>query len=260
MTKIEYWYSDDENVRVGEYDGQRDGIGDNGTALITVKDPKGNHWYPEERNTRFPKKHKLKFREDWFERDARSKFSRYLLGEFPFKFESYLEVGVCEGASMLWVLDYLRPKKAVGIDWWRTPRPNKQKIFNEYRKNAYHNLQEPLEDGRLELIRKPSKEGLACMKSKFDLIYCDGDHSGNGAMRDWLLAYELLTKPNRKTTMEFDSRPVPTGGVLVIDDLHRSWNRHAEVRVAYCQFTLLMHGKLRLLWEDGRQAAYVRIR
>lgn len=259
MAKIEYWYPDDPEVKVGEYCGP-DGVGDDWKTTVSVRGKKGHHSYPLEANTRFVKPHPLEFKENWFERDARSKFSRYLLGEFPHPFSTYLEVGVCEGASMLWVLDYLRPEKAVGIDWWRSGRPGKNKIFEQYRENAYANLRVPLENGQLEIIRKSSKEGLACMRSTFDLIYCDGDHSGNGAMRDWLLAYELLSKPSTTRLMYLDSELVPTGGVLVIDDLHRSWNRHAEVRIAYNQFTLLMHGKLRLLWEDGRQAAYVRIR
>lgn len=199
-----------------------------------------------------------RFKEDWFERDAKGAFERNLL-KHPFPIKSYLEVGVCEGRSMLWMLDNLPIERAVGVDWWRSPRGRKnQHVFDGYKKNAMHNLKPEMESGRLKIVEQSSKVALANMTEKFDLIYCDGDHSGQGAMRDWLLAFDLLTPATNQRKMRIDMIR-PTGGIMIIDDLQRAWNRHAEVRVAFCQFKLLMHGRAQLLWEDKRQAAFIRV-
>ena len=44
----------------------------------------------------------MPFSNNWFERDAQSKFEKYLS---DLNVDSYLEVGVCEGRSFLWVAD-----------------------------------------------------------------------------------------------------------------------------------------------------------
>lgn len=194
------------------------------------------------------------FTNDWFERDARIKFERHLS---DLKINKYLEVGVCEGASMLWVLDFLKPNYACGVDNYRNRK--KQEVRDRYRTNAMHNLRPFIEAGLADLVVEDSRTFLANDdEDKYDLIYIDGDHSGWGAMVDMLLAYRLLTKEHR--TMILDGEEKLVGGTMVIDDLNRTWNRFPEVKVAQMQFELLMHGHMRRIWLDGRQCAYVRIR
>lgn len=197
-----------------------------------------------------------RFTNDWFDRDAKHKFERYL-SELDIK--TYLEIGVCEGASMLWVLDNLKPEYACGIDNYRSHNARQQASRDIYKENALHNLMDGIEGGTIELIIEDSHKFLAAEDpGKYDLIYIDGSHTGWGAMVDMLLAYKLLTKHHRTIVLDGEEKQV--GGTMVIDDLNRTWNRFPEVKVAQMQFELLMHGHVRRIWLDGRQCAYVRTR
>jgi len=194
----------------------------------------------------------------WFADDPQAKFEKYLMPMADW-FETYLEIGVCCGGSMMWVMDNLKPRCAVGVDRWYDPKRKKQEVLNQYKKASEKNLKQYGSD--IEIRHMESKEYLATTASRFDLVYADGDHSGNGAMRDWLLAYEILT-PARGSGhwMELDGHRREVGGVLVVDDLNRLANHgKLEVRPAWDLFLTLMHGRVRRIWEDGRQGACIRI-
>jgi hypothetical protein len=196
------------------------------------------------------------FTTDWFERDAEEKFQKYLSNELC---DDYLEIGVCEGASTIWVLDNLRAKRAVGVDWWTDGKGNqrRQKVFSGYRRQAHKNLN-PYSN--CELYHTTSRKYMGACEDQFDLIYIDGDHSGSGCMRDLIMAYELLKVNTHKRELATGVEQ-KAGGILVVDDLQRSTSRNGqyECRLAVDLFAALMMGRMYKLWEDGRQCAFVRI-
>lgn len=196
---------------------------------------------------------------DWFRRDAKLKFEKYLLG---MRVDDYLEIGVAEGESMLWVLENLQPQRAIGVDWWKAPSGNKRRddVFKEYKKTAHRNLAPFIEQGVVQLVQDSSTHFMANCEQTFDLIYVDGDHSGSGAMRDFLLAYELLKTGTHKRELATGVMQ-KVGGTMVVDDLQRSTSRKGryEVRLAVDLFAALMMGRVMKLWEDGRQCAFIRI-
>lgn len=162
---------------------------------------------------------------EWFIRDTLPTWTRELLpradarGGFP----CYLEVGVCEGASMHWALSYLGVARAVGIDSYQPPKPRQATAYARHRLNAFANLNShpAIAGGRAswELIERPSTLALADLittthdhhQSRFDLIYVDGDHRAHAAITDAVLCWQLLE----------------LGGYMVLDDYNRRWQRGA---------------------------------
>ena len=73
----------------------------------------------------------MKTSNNWFDDGPRATWEEHLL---PLKdsIDSYLEIGVCEGVSMRWILENLEPSKAVGIDPWEAPKFEKQGVFDKY--------------------------------------------------------------------------------------------------------------------------------
>lgn len=182
---------------------------------------------------------------------------------------SYLEIGVNEGASMRWVLENLKPSVAVGVDVWRDPKNKQHEKFAKYKINCEQNLKPWLDDGTLTLVQSTSLDYFCSHISSqdtFDLIYIDGDHGGYEGMLDMLLAYQFLAKNTGEMPLQsIDSRgrpnPVtPTGGIMVIDDLHRRFHFGKPlVGIAAWMVDFLMLGKLHKLWQDGRQLAFIRV-
>lgn len=191
---------------------------------------------------------------DWFDKIAKPNFEKHLR-DIPV--ESYLEIGVAEGASMMWVLDNLKPKRAVGVDIWHKNK-KLQPVMDEFKANAYKNLDPYMQSGQLELHEMHSIKFMANCTEQFDLIYVDGDHSGPGALTDFLLAYRLLSTKRYKWFV--DGHEWEAGGMMVIDDLNRTWNRYPEVKIAQHQLELICHGRLRRAWMEARQCGYVRLR
>jgi len=194
---------------------------------------------------------------DWFARDAKAKFEKYILPHREF-IDSYLEIGVAAGHSMMWVCDNLAPTNAIGVDdYGGRITGSRRRTYEKYHEVAKRNL----EGYVCDLKVMTSKAFLGSTRDTFDLIYADGTHSGYGAMMDWVMSYEQLTNVrNSKRTMVLDSKERKVGGILVIDDLHRSMNRgKVEVSIAYNLFVLLMEGRMREIFRDGRQAGLIRI-
>lgn len=112
----------------------------------------------------------------------------------------YLEVGVCEGMSMNCVLENARVRFAVGVDNWC------------YLNGGVAQVTKTVGDrmDRVLLIGGDSHDILPRLSHKFDLIYVDGDHSEEGAVRDMDDCLRLL-KPK---------------GIMLIDDLDHPAHRY----------------------------------
>ena len=121
---------------------------------------------------------------------------------------TYIEVGVFEGGTIVWLNDELAPLnknfKAYGIDPHTTSPDIHDHPLDEAGELFEHNLKE-CKDCRIEYIKKYSQEGLIDLinkKVKAELIYIDGNHTAGAVLTDLVLAWELLIE----------------GGVILCDD------------------------------------------
>lgn len=151
-----------------------------------------------------------RFSNQWFARDVAQRWDAELAGAVQ-PGGVYLEVGVCEGASMLWVLDRLKPAKAYGVDPYRAPKPRLQAAYDVYRANAAANLAGPVAAGVVRLIYEASEDYLrrdSMPLNSVDLFYVDGDHRASATLTDAVLGWRFV-KP---------------GGLVVFDDYNRRWH------------------------------------
>jgi predicted O-methyltransferase YrrM len=165
----------------------------------------------------------------------------------------YLELGVCEGASMLWVLENADVIKAVGVDHFTAPRNNERQraAFDTYRENCFHNLRPHLRENRgpVSIEESDTFEWLIRYladghRNGFDFIYVDADHRAVEALQDLVLCWKLLD----------------IGGLIVIDDLQKVWHRQPRVRFAQRAFDDVYQGRYRYdyAFRQGRQIGYIK--
>lgn len=197
----------------------------------------------------------IDFQENWFSAPHKTSttptqalWEKHLL---PVKddIRSYLEIGVCEGHSMRWIVENLEPEFAVGVDPWIAPRNSQREAFAKYKENAKRNLAAHIDSGVVQLFETTSQKFM-CRQliqdnpPQFDLVYIDGDHRGAEALLDILLAFWLLS---------------PTGRI-VIDDLQRSWHRNRPL--VYWSFIfaeLILKDRVQREWMEGRQVCLRRL-
>ena len=199
----------------------------------------------------------MKTSNNWFDDGPRATWEKHLL---PLKdsIDSYLEIGVCEGISMRWILENIEPSKAVGIDPWKAPKFEKQEIFDKYQANAMHNLAPWLVD-TVTLVPRTSWFAFTGVDSwkiednSFDLAYVDGSHDGSRAMEDMVHVWRKLKRGTEGRRSQLG------GGIMIVDDLHRRWHRgRALVRPAVEAFRLAYDGLWTVLWETPRQVAFLK--
>lgn len=161
-----------------------------------------------------PPKHPGQWSNSWFEQITEPVWEQHLK-PVASGIQAYLEIGVCEGRSMIWILENCpNIELCVGVDPWEPPREKQAAAYQTYKLNAFHNLGPYIKEGKVQLVEEVSQDWLrrcwddpAQSFEQFDLIYLDGDHRGHLVLQDAVFAWPLL-KP---------------GGYLVWDDLNRRW-------------------------------------
>jgi predicted O-methyltransferase YrrM len=110
----------------------------------------------------------------------------------------YLEIGVNEGRSAIWVLENILTHptaKLTGIDLFPEGTDFKEKYFNNLKLSGYAQKATTITGfSQIKLRTLPL--------NSFDIIYVDGDHRAAGVLADAVLSWDLL-KP---------------GGFLIFDD------------------------------------------
>ncbi len=139
----------------------------------------------------------------------------------------YLEIGVYEGASLLWMFENLLTDpsaKAVCIDIFHDKNVEKRFIAN-LRRSGF--------EGRTTVIRGPSQEKLKHLTpNAFGLIYIDGSHVPKDVLTDAVLSWPLLKK----------------GGFMIFDDyLIDDPNNPVRTQQAIDAFCLLYSKEIRVL-------------
>jgi len=120
----------------------------------------------------------------------------------------YLEIGVFEGRSFIWMLENILThptSTATGID----------PLYVEYEQTLYDNLKISGLDSKAKIIKGFSQLELKKLPfDSFNIIYIDGDHSASAVLNDAILSWPLLKK----------------GGVLIFDDYLWETQRPPEER------------------------------
>ncbi len=108
----------------------------------------------------------------------------------------YLEVGVFEGRSMIWMLENVlthESSRATGADL----------LLDFYAPRLRRNLEASGAADRVELLKGPSQETLRGLHGvEYDIIYIDGLHTAAGVLADLVLSWDLLA----------------VGGLMILDD------------------------------------------
>jgi predicted O-methyltransferase YrrM len=139
-----------------------------------------------------------------------------LENEFKGKPIKYMEIGVFLGSTSEWMLDNILTHpdaRLIGIDPWEWFRPLRKRfpteeVWKEKMLDRIDQLREKYK-GKAEFIKGYSQNILREAEfldkhedNSFDLIYIDGHHSIQCAMRDYVLTWPLLK----------------IGGVMIFDD------------------------------------------
>ncbi|MBM3854494.1 MAG: class I SAM-dependent methyltransferase [Verrucomicrobia bacterium] len=118
----------------------------------------------------------------------------------------YLEIGVFEGRSALWMLENILTDSTAsltGIDPFFEPEKASGKSVRTYKDVFYSNLALSGFERKTRIIEGFSQIELRKLPlASFDIVYIDGSHTANDALEDAILSWRLL-KDN---------------GLMIIDD------------------------------------------
>lgn len=133
---------------------------------------------------------KYQFEHEDFSSNFR-KNAQILFDEFKGKPTNYLEIGTLEGRSVCWMMDNILTHplcRATCVDM-------------KIRPLGWHNLSF---HSKIECFEGNSRLIIPYLKTKFDIIYIDGDHSARGCLFDsvncWELARDIILWDDYKDT------------------------------------------------------------
>ena len=150
------------------------------------------------------------------------------IGEI-YKPETYLEIGVNEGGSLMSLLKHHRPKEITLCDTW-------QDAWGGTGKGDAEHIIELLKDieyeGEVWFLNGYSQELVPQLKGKktFDLILVDGNHSYRGAWLDLNNSWKILNE----------------GGYIIFDDIRHK----ASMWLLECGYRFQKESGARLLHID----------
>jgi hypothetical protein len=143
----------------------------------------------------------------------------------------YLEVGVFEGRSLLWMIENVLThptSTAVAVD-----------IFmDEYEATYDANIEASGAAKRVTKIKEPSRTALRKLPlDSFDIIYIDGSHTADDVLADAVLSWDLLRKGGLVIFDDYAWTGRPKGGPLppellprvAIDAFITSYRHEAEL-------------------------------
>ena len=132
----------------------------------------------------------------------------------PFKGKpgvNYLEIGVFEGRSLIWMLENILTDptaRVTGVDIFD------QSTYN-YKDNYFKNVEKSGAADKVTMIQDFSQVALRGLPlGSFDIIYIDGSHAKDDVLEDAVLSWRLLKE----------------GGVLIFDDY--TWAGHSFNRTS----------------------------
>ena len=191
------------------------------------------------------------FTRRWFRVRNQSTFERLIKPHWVGQPITYLEVGVFEGQSLVWMLENVlthRRAKAIGVDPWLMTLKIDADAMEAVMQRAHHNT-EPWRS-KCQLVRGASLDVLGRMtyrqgymgvtKQSIDVCMIDGQHTDLGVWGDARLA-SLLVKPK---------------GWLLFDDVVCTKRKSWHVRQGIDMFLNEAEGRVRFLWADKFMECY----
>jgi predicted O-methyltransferase YrrM len=151
------------------------------------------------------------FSNDWFNQTAKTIWDQIVPKLKPIK---YLEIGSYEGASAVYMINYLSKTNAgrvVCVDTWEGGVEHSGINMLQVEKNFDLNVHHAIEQGSRHVLVEKVKDKSVNALSKliatggalsFDMIYIDGSHQAPDVLADAVLSYQLLRQ----------------GGLMVFDD------------------------------------------
>jgi predicted O-methyltransferase YrrM len=189
------------------------------------------------------------FTRNWFTQRNRPTFIEYVLPKWANQPITYLELGIFEGMSMVWMMQYVltHPQsRAVGIDPWLQTMKQDNAYMEEVWGRAVHNLKSY---PTCQLVRCTSAVALRKMlhrrgwcglsRASVDVCMIDGEHNALAVLDDAILAVQLL-KP---------------GGWLLFDDVENKGNFDDHVKHGIKMF-LESNPGVHQLWKHGHMECY----
>ena len=156
---------------------------------------------------------------------------------------AYLEVGVCRGVSLSWMLEHVLThldSRAVGVDVWDTGGIRRRGwVAGQWYTDAMAAI---APYGKATLVKANSHDYLQTIPSEsFDIAYIDGDHLYSGVMQDSCEAWRIVRE----------------GGIIGWDDYNigagRARSGRPAVMEAVNDFLANMGGRVEVLLEHKRQ-------
>ena len=189
----------------------------------------------------------FEFTRNWFLSRNLSTFREYVLPVWAGKPVTYLELGVFEGMSLIWMLQRVLTHpdcKAVGVDPWLITRKISAEEMYLVMERAYKNTYKWKAEGICTLIRGNSIEVLNRMvgkggfvgikKGSVDICMIDGNHTAPAVVQDAEKCLKLM-KP---------------GGWLLFDDVENRITKADHVKHGLEIFKEDHSNEVNLLWKD----------
>jgi predicted O-methyltransferase YrrM len=178
----------------------------------------------------------------WFRRRNQSTFETFVAPEWAGKPITYLEIGVFEGQSMVWMLENVlthRLARAVGIDPWLMMVKQTEEEMDRVRIRALANTARwpncTLQRGNSADVLRAMivNRHLGIGRGDVDVCLIDGHHTAYAVTDDASLVYELL-KP---------------GGWMIFDDVENARKRENHVLQGMHAF-VDRHLGVEFVWKD----------
>ena len=199
--------------------------------------------------------HSFQFTTKWFLNTNLPSFRDFIYPVWKDKLMSYVEIGVYEGMSLVWMMQYVltHPEShAIGIDPWLMTTKSDEDYMEAVRLRAHHNLA-PWKD-RCKLIRGNSNDvigkalssrgGFSRMKrNSIDLCFVDGDHHKMTTMGDGELGLQLV-------------RP---GGWIMFDQINTPRNKKGFAKDGLNLFLERNKQSVKLIWRNDYMEAYEKL-
>ncbi len=201
-------------------------------------------------------RHDFRFVKRWFVNRNSGTFHQFVRPRYIGRPVTYLELGVFEGLSMVWMFQYVLThpdSRAVGIDPWLVTTRLSAEEMEEVGERARHNLSPWTDAGRCKLIRGCSGEVLERMRrgrgwmgirrKSVDVCMVDGGHNELQVLDDARNCLPLLR----------------TGGWLLFDDVVNAIQKHRHVRQGLDMFLEECGGKVRLAFRHRYVEAFEKL-
>jgi len=148
---------------------------------------------------------------------------------------TYLEIGVFEGRSVMWMLENILTdpsSKVTAIDVF----------MGDYEQTFDANVAASGVAERITKIKGPSQKELRAMSGvEFDFIYIDGSHTADDVLADAVMSWDLLKVGGILIFDDYEWKGRPKGGVLPME---------LRPRVAVDMFVTAHRGELELVHRD----------